>query len=185
MKFDLQTMSIVERQERAKRLRSMVLIVVAITVTVSVTGSVFAWLSRPATPKDPDTAPKNSVTTSNRQSTQAVWNGQRPTAALVTITPRGFEPSEVTVPAGRVLLAVDNRSGLREIALELDQETSNRPLPVLLKTGVRVDETGQRQVRVSREKLDWRGLNDLQPGRYLLREVEHLGWSCRITVTKN
>jgi len=35
-------------------------------------------------------------------------------AELITVTPTGFEPSELTRPKGRFLLAIDNQSGLDE-----------------------------------------------------------------------
>src|SRR6266508_4488481 len=33
---------------------------------------------------------------------------------LITITPRGFEPKEITRPTGEFLLVINNRSGLEE-----------------------------------------------------------------------
>ena len=36
---------------------------------------------------------------------------------LVTITPTGFQPGEITRSQGRFMLAVDNRSGLDEVDL--------------------------------------------------------------------
>ena len=40
-------------------------------------------------------------------------------AELITVTPAGFEPAEITRPQGRFLLAIDNRSGLDEIDFHL------------------------------------------------------------------
>ena len=86
---------------------------------------------------------------------------------LITITPHGFEPREITRPQGRFLLMVDNRSGLDGIALRLDHESGNR----------------LREARERREELDWSDELDLKPGHYVLSEANHPGWVCKITVT--
>jgi hypothetical protein len=88
-------------------------------------------------------------------------------AELVTIRPHGFEPKEITRPKGRFILAVDNRSGLEEVNLRLDQVAGNR----------------LHQVRVPREHLDWSEVFDLHPGNYVLTEANHPNWVCRITIT--
>jgi hypothetical protein len=87
-------------------------------------------------------------------------------AEIITIRPNGFEPSEITRPKGRFILAVDNRSGVEEVTLRLDRETGNR----------------EREVRVHRKKLDWREVFDLNPGRYTLTEANHPNWVCHITI---
>src|SRR5262245_5308527 len=86
---------------------------------------------------------------------------------LITIHPFGFEPAEITRSARPFLLEVQNRSGLREVSLRLDREAGNR----------------LREVKVPRKELDWRAIQDLPPGRYLLTEEKHPAWLCRITIT--
>ena len=86
---------------------------------------------------------------------------------LVTITPTGFDPAEITRPQGRFILEVDNRGGFKEVLLQLDALRGGR----------------EREVRVPRTALDWRDLLDLRPGTYVLREAGHPGWECRITIT--
>lgn len=86
---------------------------------------------------------------------------------LITVRHTGFEPSEITRPAGRVFLLVQNRSGYHEVALRLDREAGSR----------------LHDVRVPRSKLDWLQVVDLQPGRYVLTDAYHPDWACRITVT--
>lgn len=86
---------------------------------------------------------------------------------VLTIRPTGFEPSELTRPQGRFLLAVNNRSGLAEVNLRLDRVAGNR----------------LREVRVPRNKLDWREFVELPPGRYLLTEAGQPNWVCSITIT--
>lgn|SRR5262249_22618582 len=88
-------------------------------------------------------------------------------AELITITPRGFEPAEITRPKGRFLLAVDNRSGLDEVTLRLDRVAGNR----------------LHEVRVPRKELDWSEVFDLNPGQYVLTEANNPRWACRFTIT--
>ncbi|MDQ3745361.1 MAG: hypothetical protein M3444_13340 [Acidobacteriota bacterium] len=85
---------------------------------------------------------------------------------LLVLRPAGFEPSEVTLPQGKYLLVVQNRTGLRGFALQFDRD------------GGRLHE-----VRLPARKLDWNGHFDLTPGDYVLREADHPEWSCRITIT--
>lgn len=89
---------------------------------------------------------------------------------LITINPTGFEPKEITRPKGEFILAVDNRSGLGEVFLQLERALPGDHL---------------KDVRVSRKQLDWRERVDLDPGRYLLTEANHPGWACSITITAN
>ena len=86
---------------------------------------------------------------------------------VVAIRRTGIEPTEIVRPKGRFMLAVYDRSGLAEVVLRLD--------------GI----TGQRvhEVRVPKERLDWKNIEDLPPGSYTLTEASHPGWACRITIT--
>jgi hypothetical protein len=88
-------------------------------------------------------------------------------AELVTITPTGFEPGDITRPQGRFLLAIDNRSGLDDVQMYLERET-----------GVRVNSSLTRT-----RKLAWRDVMDLPPGTYILRATFDESWRCRITIT--
>lgn len=97
--------------------------------------------------------------------------GQRPDAEveaeLVTAMPTGFEPGEITRPAGRFLLAVDNASGLNELSLYIERETGLRENVTLSRRG----------------KLRWREIIDLPPGRYILRAANDNRWRCNITLS--
>lgn len=95
-----------------------------------------------------------------------VWNNTQPEAELVTITPTGFEPSQITRLQGPFILAVDNRSGLDEVELYLERETGSR-------TDVQLNR---------KRKLAWREILDLPSGRYVLRAVDYADWRCTITV---
>jgi hypothetical protein len=85
---------------------------------------------------------------------------------LVTVRPHGFEPAEITRIGGRFLLAVENRSGVEELWLRLDNETGGK----------------EREERVHRKKLDWNDVVELKPGSYRLTEAHHPDWVCRITI---
>jgi hypothetical protein len=86
---------------------------------------------------------------------------------LLVLRPTGFEPSEVTLPKGTYLLVVQNRTGLRGFALQLDRVGGGR----------------LHEVRLPERKLDWNGEFDLTPGDYVLREADHPDWNCRLIIT--
>jgi len=88
-------------------------------------------------------------------------------AELITVTPIGFEPSELTRPKGRFLLAIDNQSGLDEVEFYFERETAGRVNVPLSRRG----------------RLAWREIVDLTPGTYLLRATNDESWRCRITIT--
>jgi hypothetical protein len=90
----------------------------------------------------------------------------------ITIRPTGFEPAEITRPAGRVLLFVNDRSGLDSLDLRLDAENVRRLFEV-------------RVPRDTKGRHEWRQVVALVPGRYVLTEAGHPDWVCRITITGN
>ena len=90
-----------------------------------------------------------------------------PQTELITLRRTGFDPRQITRPQKQFVLAVDNLTGQDEIVLRLDREAGNR----------------LQEVRVPKEKLNWRVWVDLPPGNYLLTEARHPNWVCRITIT--
>lgn len=88
-------------------------------------------------------------------------------AELITIVRNGFEPAEIRRPAGKFLLAIDNRSGLREVNLSL----------------VRVAGRSVQELRIRRERPDLRKVVELEPGAYLLTEANHPAWIGRLIIT--
>lgn len=88
-------------------------------------------------------------------------------AEVINIYYYGFMPREITRPQGSFFLMVDDLSGLPGTRLQLNRETGS---PV-------------RQMEIRREEPDWSGELDLEPGQYVLRETDHPGWACRITIT--
>lgn len=93
--------------------------------------------------------------------------GERLEVEYVTLTRAGFEPAEITRPRGRFLLAVNNRTRLESIEVQLEREAGGR----------------LRGARIPSMKRDWRERVALPPGRYLLTEAGHPGWKCLITIT--
>jgi len=85
---------------------------------------------------------------------------------VVTLRPTGFEPSEITRPAGEFILMVENTTG-QPVNLRFSRGT-----------GARLHD-----VRATREQPAWNGLEDLQPGRSLLTGAGHPQWVCRVPVT--
>jgi hypothetical protein len=88
-------------------------------------------------------------------------------AELITVTPTGFEPSEITRRRGRFLLAIDNQSGLDDVQFYFEREAGGRVNVPLSRRG----------------KLAWREIIDLTPGTYILRATNDESWRCRITIT--
>lgn len=88
-------------------------------------------------------------------------------AELITITANGFEPAEITRPAGRVVLMFDNQSGLRPLDLRLE-----RPgMPRLT------------ELRLNRKTGGTKVLN-LPAGDYQVTAADHPEWSFKLTLTK-
>jgi hypothetical protein len=87
---------------------------------------------------------------------------------VITVRPTGFERTQITRPKGLFGIAVENRSGLADITLRLDQEGGPRLF----------------QVPLVREKLSWKQGLDLLPGSYVLTEANNSNWICHITITE-
>ncbi len=88
-------------------------------------------------------------------------------AELLTILPQGFEPKEIKRPKGAFLLAVDNRSGVHNIAFSLSRDVGGKLHDVTLPKG----------------QLLWRQFVDLPPGKYILSEAMHPEWVCSLTIS--
>jgi len=148
------------RRNSAARIRDFSLTSLVVTGLMALSAVVFAA----ATVSNWAWFPK---TTQAERQLAATPTLPRLEAELITLTPRGFEPSQITRPQGQFLLAVDNRSGLYEVTFRLDRETGNRLHEMSLPTGM----------------LKWRNLVNLPPGNYLLTEARDPQKSCRITIT--
>ncbi len=85
---------------------------------------------------------------------------------LVTITPDGFEPTAITRPPGRFVIAYDNRSGLGGLRVQLSDQSTNLV----------------HQVTVPLLKNAWVGEFNLPGGKYFITEPAHPGWRCVLTI---
>lgn len=152
---------IIFRRLRATRFS---LLIAALTI-IGLTVSAWALLSTriQASPSAP-TVKAESVVPVPRQGSSKRESVE---AEVITILPTGFNPSTITRPHGRFLILIDNRSGSNEIALKLDRVAGHR----------------LRAVRLTKEELILRQIEDLPPGEYLLTEADHPDWVCRVTIT--
>ena len=85
---------------------------------------------------------------------------------LITVTPQGFEPAEVTRPHEPFILALHNNSGAPTLSLRLDRVQGERVHEMRLRLGE----------RRSHQRLN------LPPGDYILSETDHPGWRCLIRI---
>jgi hypothetical protein len=102
----------------------------------------------------------------------AAQSGPKPAltnVAHIAISPRGFDTKVINLPHAPFFLLVENRSGVGGVSFRLDRMDTGTPVNV-------------RQKDVSREELDYSDFFDLPPGTYLLSEIGHPDWQCRITV---
>jgi hypothetical protein len=88
-------------------------------------------------------------------------------AELIVLRPSGFEPVEITRPAGEFLLTFHNRSGLEEVNLLINLESG----------------ATLREERIPLERPNWRRVVAIPPGRYVITEANHPDWVCRVTIT--
>jgi hypothetical protein len=98
--------------------------------------------------------------------TQESSGGERLEAEIINVTPTGFEPTEITRPAGRFLLAIQDRSGVGELTLRV----------------IREGDGAEFLVPTRRKHRVWRDVVNPPPGRYLLTEANHPEWRCLIII---
>jgi hypothetical protein len=89
------------------------------------------------------------------------------TVEMISVGPDGFQPTKLTRPSGRFLLAINNRSGLKELKFQLIRENG----------------TVVQEARVDPKQPNWRGLVNLPAGTYRLTETSHMEWVCRIDIS--
>lgn len=109
-----------------------------------------------------------ALTQSNIPTAQSVEKPDRAVVQeLLTLRRSGFDPSELVIPSGNFMLAVDNLTGIPDIALTLAEDKKSK-----------IKDLGFTEM-----KRDWREELEMKPGVYILSEVSHPEWICRITVT--
>jgi hypothetical protein len=85
---------------------------------------------------------------------------------LITVTQRGFEPEAITRPRGEFILMIENPDR-QELQLSLSREKG----------------ASLHRIKATREEPHWNELQDLPPGRYVLRDDANPEWTCVITIT--
>ncbi len=78
----------------------------------------------------------------------------------VSLRPTGFDPSQITrLNKNPFFLIIENRTGLGELILQIEDETGKRVNNQEMKSGA--------------SKRSWNGIVDLPPGRYTVTERKH------------
>src|SRR5437879_5246100 len=93
---------------------------------------------------------KETASSSAFSPIQGGAQNQRIEAELISVRPSGFEPTQITRPKGPFLLAIENRSGLKEIEFQLGVQGGTHLF----------------QVKRSWERSDWNQVIDPPPGQY-------------------
>jgi hypothetical protein len=93
----------------------------------------------------------------------------------ITVNPRGFNPSRITVPEGLYLIDINNRSGLPELNLQLGALNNRK-----LKESRRPKDSQGRELK----SQDWRGFFNLDRGVYTVMESSHPNWVLQIQVDR-
>jgi hypothetical protein len=86
---------------------------------------------------------------------------------VITLRPDGFDPAEVLWQKGKSFLTIDNHSNVSVINLLLERLAGGHV----------------KEIKLRMRKERSAGVLDLPPGDYLLTEVNHPQWVCRIKVS--
>lgn len=90
------------------------------------------------------------------------------TVEPVTLKPGGFEPKELRLQASPFVLSVNNRSRVFDLSFELYREDGHK----------------LHEIKGPKGQVHPMKLIDLPPGNYLLKEVNHPEWTCRIVLSR-
>jgi hypothetical protein len=93
-------------------------------------------------------------------------SSQKTAAASITIEHYGFDPGAIGLPAGNVILAVRNHSGVPQVTLQLKDSTGKSVHDFPVQNG----------------RLVWQESISLSAGAYTLTEAGHSGWICKVSV---
>lgn len=147
------------------RLRPFASRLAILCVAVAASVAFAAGVKPPQPAPDAAQAPEANVAAS--AGTQSQGPKETLTGEVITVSPRGFEPDEVTRPHGRFFLVIENRSGQRGLTFALDPEHGGRV----------------REFTQPEDELDWADELNLPPGRYTLAVADRPGWVCRLNIT--
>ncbi len=162
-----------------RKLFGPIILAIAVTFTALALASVRMKSAAKSTPERNDAAKLAEPPKSSEQSVTTVMasssalpaiqrdpQNQRIEAEIISIRPTGFEPTQITRPKGPFLLAIENRSGLKQIEFQLGVEGGMRSF----------------QIERTWERSDWNQVVDLPAGRYVLTETNHPAWKCTISI---
>jgi hypothetical protein len=142
-----------------------VIIISAIVVVAPLSWSAKAWLVSSANASPVAHPPQTSMPGQGIQEKAAPSSIQ---VEPVTLKPSGFEPNEIRRPASPFVLAVNNRSRLLDVSFKLLREDGHK----------------LHEMKGPKGQVNQRKLLDLPPGNYLLKEVNHPEWTCRIVLSR-
>jgi len=146
------------RKTKVKNLIALpIALLTAVLVITTFAVSARGWLAKTASTK----------TAGGENQTQTNHTAVRIEAQPITLTPQGFEPTEITRPKGPFLLVINDRTGPRPLEWRLERQGGNHLKSVSMPMG----------------KHKWREVVDLPPGNYLLSESGNPQWKCQITIT--
>jgi hypothetical protein len=110
----------------------------------------------------------NPVTSTLRANQEKTYGAtQSLPGVVVTLYPQGFEPKEITRPAGTFLLIVNDYSRLDSTSLRLENAS-----------GIQLNGAASQK-----ETPRWIRTQSLAQGEYILREENHPQWVCEIHIT--
>ncbi|HKR59901.1 MAG TPA: hypothetical protein VJS64_09195 [Pyrinomonadaceae bacterium] len=156
---------------RIKKSKFLALFMTATASAAFALGATDANSERPSAPST-DTVKSLSAEESDSTpfvTTPSAEDQNDNSVALLIIRPSGFEPKELTIPAGKTLVVVRNRTGLDQLSIRLERGGGTRLI----------------DVRLPRYKREWKQVIQLPPDTYVVTETNHPDWECRITVTAN
>jgi hypothetical protein len=157
------TVQISNHLSQSRRLVGLLILLAALGLSVGAFGLVRGRNARvPLQSTEP-----TSLATSTTTSAQAISMTNMVSVEHVTLRQSGFEPAEFTRPAGRFLLAIDNRAERGAMTFRLLRESG----------------TLARDLPSKHDRFRLRQTVDLPAGRYLLTVTNHPEWVCRITIT--
>jgi hypothetical protein len=99
--------------------------------------------------------------------TPSVSNDDENKSFWLTLRASGFQTKEMSISAGEYFVIIHNASGLDQFGVRIRRESGE----------------SVHEVRLSKFQKRWRQNVRFNPGNYIISEIDHPEWTCRITVT--
>lgn len=158
--MSVQSHSSETRPHRLSHLAQAALIALALMAFTALIVGARGWLA-------PHSLARSAIMTASENPQQRLKQRSQMEVEIVTITPLGVEPAQITRPAGKFLLVVNNQTDFPDLTFHVEREGGGR----------------LREVRMPRENPDWNGEIDAHPGAYVITEANHPECTCRVTIT--